>query len=82
METLKNLLKVLVYGFKSAFILWLSAFVLGLLTPMIFITKDHFAPLLCIFTGPIGFVIGGILGAIIEIIHQKNNRNYFTNIFR
>lgn len=66
-----NKSKITSISIKSAVILGVSGFVLGFIGPMIIAPEANQGPMLGIFiTGPAGFLFGGIIGAVVETIHQ------------
>jgi hypothetical protein len=60
---------------KSALILGVSGFVIGYVSPIILAPDANQGPLLGIFiTGPGGFLLGGLIGAIVEVLKRKSPR--------
>ncbi len=52
-------------AFVGAFGVGLLAFALGFFGPMVLMPSDNLSPLWGFVTGPVGFVLGGILGAVL-----------------
>lgn len=66
---------------KSALILGVSGFVLGFIGPMILTPDANQGPMLGIFiTGPAGFLLGGIIGFVVETIRQYGEAQKLSRI--
>lgn len=66
-----NKSKITFYGVKSALILGVAGFVFGFIGPIIIAPNANQGPMLGIFiTGPAGFLLGGIIGLVVETNRQ------------
>lgn len=68
-------LKKVAFSFAGAFLLGTIGFAGGFVGPLLFAPEANQGPLLGIFiTGPLGFVIGSIVGLVFALRSAKANR--------
>jgi hypothetical protein len=61
----------MIFVLKYGIIVGSICFVIGFICPMIFMPESNQGPLLGIFiTGPLGFIVGCILGFVFKFIHK------------
>ena len=66
--------RTLTFALVGAASLGFIAFVAGFVGPIIFTPEANQGPLLGIFiTGPLGFVVGGLIGAVVAQFYRKPN---------
>ena len=66
--------RTLTFALVGAASLGFIGFVAGFIGPIIFTPEANQGPLLGIFiTGPLGFVVGGLVGALVAQFYRKPN---------